>query len=325
MTYFCKVNQQNLLYFIKLCRPVNLLIIGLTMYLMHYKVVGLIPEKLSNDLVNIAFPIHAVDFFLLVFSTILIAGAGYIINDYFDIRIDRINKPEKVIVGKYIKKRVAMLTHTFMNLIAVLIGLYLSFKYHTILPIAFHIVTTTLLWWYSVQLKKKFLSGNLVIAVLSGMVPLLVGWLEIPALEEESGMQKFPPQIIIYSWLLILGFSIMAATTTLIREIIKDMADIKGDESQSCKTIPIVLGIEKTKYIVIVLLIASVTGILAVQFIHFPDMMNSFYTITFVCMPLAAAAVITHYSKTRERFILAGNFIKISMLAAILFTFLIHA
>ena len=295
------------------------------MYLMHFKVVGLIPSKLSTDLLNVDFLIHPIDFFLLVFSTLLIAGAGYIINDYFDIRIDRINKPEKVIVGKYIKKRVPMLTHTFMNLIAVLIGLYLSFKYHSVLPVAFHIVTTTLLWWYSVQLKKKFLSGNLVIAILSGMVPLLVGWLEIPALEEDLGMQKFPPHIIVYSWFLILGFSLLAASTTLIREIIKDMADIKGDESQKCKTMPIVLGIEKTKYIVIVLLIASVTGILAVQIIHFPSMINLFYTISFICLPLAISAVMTHYSKSRERFILAGNFIKISMFAAILFTFLIDA
>jgi len=293
------------------------------MYLMHYLVIGNLLNSLETENKEFTFILNGFDFFLLVLSTILIAGAGYIINDYFDIRIDRINKPEKVIVGKYIKKRVAMLTHTGMNIVAVGIGVYLSLKYHSWLPVIFHLITTTLLWWYSVQLKRKFLSGNIVIAILSGMVPLLVGWFELPFIKEEYLVymnSSETKEIYLFTWWMILGYVILAATTTLIREILKDIADIKGDESQNCKTIPIVLGIPKTKYIVNVLLLGSIVAILCIQLINFPEMKQTFYVITFVCLPLLISAVMTHYGKDRGNFIKASDFIKISMLSAILFT-----
>lgn len=294
------------------------------MYLMHFFVIGNLIRALESDNQTVNFIVGPFDFFLLVFSTILIAGAGYIINDYFDIRIDRINKPEKVIVGKYIKKRVAMLTHTGMNIIAVGIGVYLSLKYNSWLPVIFHFTTTTLLWWYSVQLKRKFLSGNIVIAVLSGMVPLLVGGFELYPIKEEfyllKSHTKIDHHLFQFAGLMILGYSIMAAATTLIREILKDMADIKGDESQNCKTLPIVLGIPKTKYIVNVLLLGSIFIIIGLQIMFFPETKYLFYVSSFVCLPLLISAIMTHYGKERINFIRASDFIKISMFAAILFT-----
>lgn len=317
------MNFQNLYYFIRLCRPLNLSIIAVTMYLLHFFVIGNLIDSFESANHSANFLVNHFDFFLLVFSTILIAGAGYIINDYFDIRIDRINKPEKVIVGKYIKKRVAMLTHTGMNIVAVGIGVYLSLKYHSWLPVIFHLITTTLLWWYSVQLKRKFLSGNIVIAILSGMVPLLVGWFELPSIKEEywSFIRTIQDPISLFekTWIIILGFSIMAATTTLIREILKDMADIKGDESQNCKTLPIVLGIPKSKYVVNVLLLGSIFTIMGLQIMFFPETKHLFYVSSFVCLPLLISAIMTHYGKERINFIRASDFIKISMFAAILF------
>lgn len=318
------MNKTQLFYFIKLCRPLNLLIIGVTMYFMHFFVIGKLIAALESENETVNFVVNPYDFFLLVFSTILIAGAGYIINDYFDIRIDRINKPEKVIVGKYIKKRVAMLTHTGMNIVAVGIGVYLSLKYDSWLPVIFHFITTTLLWWYSVQLKRKFLSGNIVIAVLAGMVPLLVGLFEIPPIYEEFFLIKSHSKIDInlfhYAQQMIFGYVILAAATTLIREILKDMADIKGDESQNCKTVPIVIGISKTKYVVNVLLLGTIFTILGLQIMFFPDTKHAFYIISFVCLPLLISAIITHKGKERIHFIRASDFIKISMFAAILFT-----
>jgi len=317
------VNKTQLFYFIKLCRPLNLLIIGVTMYFMHFFVIGKLINSFESENRSAEFLVNSFDFFLLVFSTILIAGAGYIINDYFDIRIDRINKPEKLIVGKYIKKRVAMLTHTGMNIVAVGIGIYLSLKYGSWLPVIFHLITTTLLWWYSVQLKRKFLSGNVVIAILSGMVPLLVGWFELPGIFEEYKMQlnilnDLNP--FTYCFYMIIVFCIMAVITTLTREILKDMADIKGDESQNCKTVPIVIGISKTKYVVNVLLLGTIFTILGLQIMFYPDTKPAFYIISFVCLPLLISAIITHKGKERIHFIRASDFIKISMIAALIFT-----
>jgi 4-hydroxybenzoate polyprenyltransferase len=294
------------------------------MYLMHHFVIGNLIHSLESENRFAEFIVHPFDFFLLVFSTVLIAGAGYIINDYFDVRIDRINKPEKVIVGKFIKKRVAMLTHTGMNIVAVGIGLYLSLKYDSWLPLIFHFTTTTLLWWYSVQLKRKFLSGNVLIAVLSGMVPLLVGWFQLPFIKDEFLIHSGAPLMIFkFTWWMIIGYSILAAATTLVREILKDMADIKGDESQYCKTVPIVLGIEKTKYIVNVLLLGSIFTIIGLQCLFFPGTLQFIYVNVFVCLPLLVSGIITHYGKDRGDFIRASDFIKISMMSAILFTVII--
>jgi 4-hydroxybenzoate polyprenyltransferase len=290
---------------------------------MHFFVIGKLINSFESENRSAEFLVNSFDFFLLVFSTILIAGAGYIINDYFDIRIDRINKPEKLIVGKYIKKRVAMLTHTGMNIVAVGIGIYLSLKYGSWLPVIFHLITTTLLWWYSVQLKRKFLSGNVVIAILSGMVPLLVGWFELAGIFEEYKMQLNTLNDLnpfTYCFYMIIVFCIMAVITTLTREILKDMADIKGDESQNCKTVPIVIGISKTKYVVNVLLLGTIFTILGLQIMFYTDTKHAFYIISFVCLPLLISAIITHKGKERIHFIRASDFIKISMIAALIFT-----
>lgn len=298
----------------------------MTMYLMHYKVIGhSLLTGIETD--SFDFLVKPFDFALLVLSTMIIAGAGYIINDYFDMRIDRINKPEKVIVGKHIKKRVAMITHTFLNIIAILIGTYISFKYENWIPLIFHLVTTLLLWWYSVHLKRKFLSGNFVIALMSGMVPLLVGWFELPSLKSEYGFinETLPFNIfaIEKAWWIIITFSIFAFLISLAREIQKDMADIEGDEAQNCKTIPIVLGIQKTKYTVIVILLGIIFSVEAFQIIYFTENKFAFYIITFICLPILISALVTHYGKERRNYLQASNFLKVAMLGAILFTLII--
>jgi 4-hydroxybenzoate polyprenyltransferase len=104
---------------------------------------------------------------------VIIAAAGNMINDYFDIKADRINKPQKLIISKYMKKRWAIVLHWGLNIIAVLISIYLSVKYHSLLFVFVHILSMNLLWFYSIYFKKKLFVGNLVIAILTGMVPLV--------------------------------------------------------------------------------------------------------------------------------------------------------
>lgn len=289
-------------------------------------IVGLYIFQSAEEHSGVQFVLSEFHFFLLVFSTLLIAGAGYIINDYFDIRIDRINKPEKVIVGKYIKKRVAMLTHTIMNFIAVCIGIYLSLKYNNWLPVIFHFSTTSLLWLYSLFLKRKFLTGNIVTALLSAMVPLLVGWFEIPmAFKEYPYLAdlKNPFHVFQYSMNLVFGYTVMAFFTTLAREMIKDIADMKGDLVQKCTTMPIVWGVKKTKIAVILVLIISLAAIIWGQLHFFPGQYEFFYVSAFVTLPLFLAIFLTYKAQERNRFLAASDFIKLSMFAAILFTFMI--
>jgi 4-hydroxybenzoate polyprenyltransferase len=162
--------------------------------------------------------------FLIVASTVMIAAAGYIINDYYDIKIDLINKPDRVVIGKTITRRYAIFFHTVISVTGVGIGLLINWKVGAV-----NFVSVFLLWLYSNNLKRLPLIGNLVVAVLTGLSLFLLSFL----------YEQYLP--------LVMTYSLFAFFMTLIREIVKDMEDMKGDTTFGCRTLPIVWGIRKTK------------------------------------------------------------------------------
>jgi len=162
--------------------------------------------------------------FLIVASTVMIAAAGYIINDYYDIKIDLINKPDRVVIGKTITRRYAIFFHTVISVTGVGIGLLINWKVGAV-----NFVSVFLLWLYSNNLKRLPLIGNLVVALLTGLSIFLLSFL----------YEQYLP--------LVMTYSLFAFFMTLIREIVKDMEDMKGDTTFGCRTLPIVWGIRKTK------------------------------------------------------------------------------
>ena len=122
--------------FFRLVRVNNLLIIVLTQYMARIFLVGPKEEWRS----------YIFDYkqFLLVFATVCIAAAGYIINDYFDIKIDMVNKPREVIIGRLIKRRWAILNHQILNFIGIALGLFLGLKVFLI-----NVFAVSALWFYS--------------------------------------------------------------------------------------------------------------------------------------------------------------------------------
>lgn len=214
-------------------RGINLLIVGLTQY---FTAIFL----LKNGNGRIVF--EDFDFFLLVSSTVIITSAGYLINDYYDIKIDFVNRPDRVIVGKTLKRRWIIISHTFLNLLGIAIGFWLS---NTIGIINFG--AAFLLWLYSNQLKRLPLIGNLSIALLTGTTLFLVG-------------QYYQERVY-----LVLCYAIFGAFITLIREVIKDMEDMKGDEKFGCKTLPIVFGIRKTKKVIVLIAVLFTTTVFALM------------------------------------------------------------
>lgn len=253
------------MHFIRLIRPVNLVVIILTMYGIR---VFFIPYLSEDVLLKRSHPNEVLDYFLLVFSTVLIAAAGNIINDYFDVKADRINKPEKLIIGKYIKPRWAIVSHWILNFVAFSIACYLTWEYETFWYVFIHLLSINVLWFYSMYFKRRFLIGNLFIAALTGLVPLLCGihflGLTTP-FQSANFMSDFKEGANWISQLnlkifFIVALDFFASCLNLVREIVKDMEDVEGDLLLKAKTIPIVLGINKARWISLISLMAIIAA-----------------------------------------------------------------
>lgn len=216
--------------FARLTRVWNLLIIAFAQY---FTAAFLIDPKTVVDL----------RLFVLSVSTVAIAAAGYIINDYYDIKIDLINKPERVVIGKSITRRYAILFHTLLSFMGVAFGLLLSWKIAAV-----NFFCATVLWWYSNNLKRQPFVGNFVVALLTGVAIWLVDSLY------KTGHVA------------IITYALFAFFMTLIREIIKDMEDLKGDHTFGCQTLPIVWGMRKTKYFIYGILAAFGATVLVLNF-----------------------------------------------------------
>ncbi len=210
---------------------------------MLYKITGFLNLIRWKNLLIVVFNLAIIKLFLidhaqpdgiwdlkfagLVISMVLITAAGYIINDYYDIKIDIVNKPKQVIVGRLITRRYALLWYFLFNFLALLLVFIISKKLFIL-----YLFSTFLLWYYSNHLKRKFLIGNISIAILTALST------SIPGIYYQTSLD------------IIFFYALFAFGITLIREIIKDLEDIEGDRKYGCQTLPIVLGPKKTiKYL----------------------------------------------------------------------------
>jgi 4-hydroxybenzoate polyprenyltransferase len=230
---------------------------------------------------------------LLVTSTILIAAAGYVINDYYDIKIDLINKPERVVIGKGITRRYALFFHTILSVGGVAMGVFLDLKIGVV-----NFFSATLLWWYSNYLKRLPFVGNLSVALLTGVAILLVN-----VLYQSSNSFVFV-------------YALFAFTMTLIREIIKDMEDWKGDNTFGCKTLPIIWGMRKTKQLLYVLLILFVLSVITINIFYVG--LPVYYFIIFLFIPLGILLLRLIRADTRKDFENLSNLCKYILLLGIL-------
>lgn len=168
---------------------------------------------------------------VLTTATAMIAAGGYVINDYYDVKIDLINKPERVVIGKTMSRRAAILLHSFLTVTGIALGLALSWKIGVV-----NFFSAVLLWWYSNNLKRLPFVGNFAVAFLTG-VSVAIVVLMYPSFPKTD----------------ILIYALFAFFMTLVREIIKDMEDWRGDNTFGCRTLPIIWGIRKTKNFIFLL------------------------------------------------------------------------
>jgi 4-hydroxybenzoate polyprenyltransferase len=258
----------------------NLLIIGLAQYCTAGFLISI--DKIFDLRV-----------FLLSTSTIFIAAAGYIINDYYDVKIDLINKPKRVVIGKGIKRRYALLFHTILSVSGIAIGFLLNWKIGVL-----NFFCAFLLWLYSNALKRLPFIGNFTVGLLTGLSIFIVNLL-------------YPPSLV-----LTVIYSLFAFFITLVREIIKDLEDLRGDDTFGCKTLPIVWGIRKTKVFTYFLLILFSAFVITLHLSVTPLPMQFFLWSLFMPMVILAGWLVR--ADTRRDFYQLSQFCKVIMMAGVL-------
>ena len=304
--------MKNISALLKLIRFNNLLFVALTQYLIQYAVITPILNSagFQPTLSNI-------NFFLLVLSTVLVAAAGYMINDYFDLKIDSFNKPKRITIGKYFKPHGVILAHQIINGVAVILGFYVAWQAGNFKLGFIHPITAGLLWFYSTGYKKQPLIGNVVVSFLTALVVLLVVLFENQLFHaSDLGMMEAAKTIFIVTFF----YFLFAFLISMIREVVKDMEDVKGDESNGCRTLPIVLGINKTKWIVYGILLMLMSGVAYIQYIQVSggDFISTFYLFITLQIPLLAVFYFLIKAQQQKEFSFISSLVKVIMLMGIL-------
>lgn len=297
--------------FFKLVRWPNLLFIALTQMLFYFVVFNAMLQTPEHRETNLYF-------YLLVFASVAIAAAGYIINDYFDLSIDRFNKPGRVIVDKLIKRRWIIIWHWLLSSIGILISLFISYKTGNLFIAFFNALSVFLLWFYSTHFKKKLLVGNILVSALLAWVIIVVYFFAGANFQvwkyvnETFNEPRFFKVTALYA-----GFAFIIS---LIREVVKDLEDMRGDAKYNCKTMPIVWGIPATKVYAAVWLIVAGCALIVLQLYIFQLGLYGIvlYSFIFLIIPLGYILNKLKSAQTPTAYHIISNYLKAVILAGIL-------
>ncbi len=312
--------------FLRLIRFPNLFIIFLTQYAIRFGIIQPFFTQVDYQLF-----MNEQLFFMLALATVLIAAAGYIINDYFDVKLDLINKPKQLIIGKSIKRRFAILWHIILNFFGIGLAALVAWRIGHPWLVLIQIGSAAFLWYYSVSFKKQVLVGNFIVALLTAMVPFTAAYYEIAVMYDQIGehyndnigTMLFSIKYLLY-W--VIGYSAFAFLLTLIREIVKDIEDIEGDQAFNCKTLPIVFGITSAKRFASGVAIFTLLWILFIELVQFltGDYISLTYFILLLSLPLISVVILLVKAQTKRHFFIISQLIKVIMLLGILYTGIIY-
>lgn len=219
----------------KIIRWKNLVIISLSQIFIKFFFIDFFIQK--DQLLN-------ENFVILLIITILIAASGYIVNDIYDYNLDQINKPEKVVLGKFLKSRDAIIIYMMFNCLAIVLSIFLCMKIEQEIYILVFLLIIYSLWLYSKKLKKYKTIGNILIAFF-----ISLSILNVPLFSYKNILSddRF------FVFLIISIFSVLAFLINVKREIIKDIEDIEGDKIHKVKSLPIIFGTKKSKLVTIII------------------------------------------------------------------------
>lgn len=285
--------------YLKLIRYQNLLLLALMQLVFRYGFLKPAPIYLF---------LNNFQYLLLIASTLLIAAAGYIINDIMDQETDSENKPEKNIIGTGISEAMAYNIYFALNVTGVGIGFYLSNTIQKPTFAGIFIIIVTLLYLYATSFKRMLLIGNIIVAFLLAVSILIIGVYDLLPLTFENNKMEMS---LYFS--LLLDYAIFAFIINFIREIVKDMEDVNGDYNQGMNTLPIALGISRTGKVVFGL--AIIATLILLWYINNYLMNNKLYyaviyALLFVIAPMIFFIVKIWSAKTQKDFHLLSTVLK---------------
>jgi 4-hydroxybenzoate polyprenyltransferase len=292
--------------FLRLIRLPNLFFIALTQTLFQFGI--------YYPLYRHAFPPHDTrNFLFLSLASLFIAAAGYVINDYFDINIDEVNKPHKMVVDKIIHRRWAIAWHFILSTTGVILtalAVPVLEKWYLVLA---NMVCVALLWFYSTNFKKSLLVGNIVISVLTAWSVLIIFFSKVSVTNAFDPGSNSQPKFFRFAFL----YAGFAFVSSLIREAIKDIEDMEGDAKYGCKTMPIKWGVNATKVYIAVWMIVLTVMLLIIQvyILQFRWWWVVAYSVLLIIIPLVSIFLkLFKASSTAEYHELSGR-IKLVMLS----------
>lgn len=285
--------------YLKLIRYQNLLLLAFMQLIFRY---GFL------KLQSIPLALNHFQYALLVLSTVLIAAAGYVINDILDQETDYDNRPDNIIVGRLISEKTAYNMYFVLNILGVGIGYYLANVIQKPSFAGVFIIISATLYMYAANLKQMLLIGNIIVALLLSLSVLIIGLFDLlPATYD--GNREIMGDI----FSILIHYSIFAFIINLIREIVKDMEDVDGDYNQGMSTLPIAIGISRTSKVAFALGLTAIFILL----LYINSNLMSFglyyaviYALLFVVAPMIFFVIKIWSAKTKEDFRLLSTVLK---------------
>jgi 4-hydroxybenzoate polyprenyltransferase len=248
--------------FIGISRWPNLLIIAVLQVVVYYTLLNYEQSVLT-----------ALDAYLLMFLTLLISAAGYIINDYYDSEIDQVNKPDKWIVGNTLSAGAVLKVYKGIIILGALLATMIAIRLNLLLYLPVYLLAVVGLQVYSSRLKCRPFIGNLWVSMFCASVILIMAAPDL--IKGTPGILK--PQFWFY-----MGF---AFVINFYREVVKDVEDLEGDRQYGCQTFVVRFGMKAGKILAIFSAIA-----LSIMLLRW-DAIETHSTVKF-CLYLLEGAVI---------------------------------
>ncbi|TXD84768.1 prenyltransferase [Subsaximicrobium wynnwilliamsii] len=293
------------MHLLNLIRYKNLLLIILAQVLIKYALLEPFAVLTALD---------GFHFSLLVLATLCLAAAGNVINDIYDVDTDRVNRPNKLIVGGHISEKIAYNLFFALNIIGVVLGFYLSNHIGKPPFFSIFVLISVSLYVYASFLKRTILFGNLLISALVGISLLIVGIFDvIPAMFPQNRQT----QITFFN--LIFDYAVFAFMINLLREIIKDIEDVDGDYKAGMNTLPIALGRERAKKIAFAVSMLPIAAVIyyVVTYLYHQQLVIAYFLILIVA-PLIYATIKIFGAKQKQHYQHISLIYKLVMLFGVL-------